>query len=571
MAHFPTSSRPIRSGALAGLMLAMLMLSACNGNAQAQQQVNTNQLIFRDEIAHAQSIGVPHTMLMPILNQATLLANTSAPIALFNDQPITNYNLNLAQRYSMLTVEVQGLEVQATQQLDYQASQDLQTMENALNVRESQKFIEARTFATQLTNYQAQLAQAQYPKDYLHIIQEAQDSTQALHLMGPAYDALISLQQVVQQLSASRLDTTALGQQAQNDLLAFRAANGPGNFSQLIDLINTQLQETTVYSIQAIPYVGAIKIQQLSNDVNLLKQYGVNYAPFQQKLTSDQQALKNAKSVNDFLKVSSQIDNDTSAIQLPLAQGQASYLLKKFHAEVTSWGKTHQYHDAYDGGAYNLDYEYDEQGIGSDADAAVQSAQTLDDYQSAIDLLNNDFVNLHAMEADYGDKTAWNHWHTTDVSLMQHYGVFGPNSGPVLVVSLIEQTLRYYNNGNMVRAFQIVSGQYLKPSPPGFWSIFLRQHPTVFKSSEPPGSAFWYPPTPIQYALEYHSGGYFFHDSWWRGVYGQGMNFPHADPTSAYGTTTFNDNGSHGCINMNPNDVAWLYTQIPWGTPVIVY
>jgi L,D-transpeptidase catalytic domain len=570
MAHLPVYRRQARRGAITLLcmMLAMLVLSACNGNAQAQQQVDTNRSAFQDEIARAQSIGIPGTMLTPILDQATALDNTTAPFGLFNDQPVTDYNVNLAQRYSMLTVEVQGLEIQATQQLDYQASQDLQTMENALAERQSQKFIEARTFATQLTDYQAQLAKAQYPKDYIQISREAKDSTQALHLMGPAYTDFVSLQQVIQQLKASRLDTTALDQQAQDDLAAFRAATGPGDYSNLIDLLNTQLQETTVYSTQAIPYVGAIKIRQLSADVNLLKQYGVNNTDFQQKLVADQQALSSAKTINDFLKASTQIDNDTNAIQLPLAQGDANYLLKKFHAEVTSWGKSHQYYDPYDGVKYNLDYEYDEQGIGSDADAAVQSAQTLDDYQSAIDLINNDFYNLHAMEAEYNDKTSWNHWHVTDVRLMQHYGVFGPNAGPVLVVSLIDQTVRYYNNGNMVRAFQVVTGQYLKPSPPGFWSIFLREHPTEFKSSEPPGSAFWYPPTPIQYALEYHSGGYFFHDSWWRGIYGPGTNFPHSDP---FGTTTFNGNGSHGCINMNPNDVAWLYPQIPWGTPVIVY
>lgn len=553
------------------MMLVMLLLSACGGSAQSQQQVVTNRATFQSEIARAQGMGVPQAMLAPILKQAAQINATSAPFSLFNDQPVTSYNTNVAQRFSMLTLEVQGLEVQSTQQLDYQASQDLQTMENALAVRQSQKFIEAKTFAAQLTAYQGQLTQAQLPKDYIQISQEAQSSTQALHLMGPAYDSLVSLNQVIQQLQTSHLDTTLLNQQSLDDLAAFRKATGPGDFSQLIDLINTQLQETTVYSAQAIPYVGAVKIKQLSTDIALLKQYGVNVTSYQQKLTADQQALASATSIGDFLKVSSQIDNDTAAVQFPLAQGQAGYLLKQFHAEVTSWGNSHQYRDAYDGNAYNLDYEYDEQGVGSDADAAVQSAQTLDDYQSAIDLLNNDLLHLHAMEADLNDKTPWNQPHATDLSLMQHYGITGSNSGQVLVVSLVEQTLRYYNNGKLVRAFQIVSGQYEKPSPPGFWSIVERLHPTVFKSSEPPGSAFWYPPTPIQYALEYHAGGYFFHDSWWRGVYGPGMNFPHADPTSPYGTTTFNDNGSHGCINMNPNDVAWLYGQIPWGTPVIVY
>lgn len=546
----------------------MIILSACNGDAQAQQQAQANKTAFSDEIARAQSIGVPGAMLIPILNQAKQLGNTKAPFALFNDQPVTTYNLNMAQRYSMLTLELQGLEIQVTQQLDYQASQDLQTMENALAERQAQKFIEVRTYATQLTDYQAQLAKAQYPKDYIEISKEAKSSTSALHLMGPAYNALSSLQNAIQQLKDSHLDTTALSQQAQDDLSTFRSANGPDDYTQLVDLINTQLQETTVYSTQAIPYVGAIKIQQLSNDVNLLKHYGVDATTFQQRLAADRQGLSAAKTINDYLKVSAQIDSDTNAIQFPLTKGQAQYLLKKFHAEVTSWGRSHQYYDSYDGNSYNLDYEYDEQGIGSDADAAVQSAQTIDDYQSAIDLINNDFVDLHAMEADSHDKTSWNQWHSTDISLMKHYGVYGANSGPVMVVSLVEQTLRYYNNDRLVRSFLVVTGQYLRPSPPGFWSIILREHPTEFKSTEPPGSAFWYPPTPIQYAMEYHAGGYFFHDSWWRGVYGPGTNFPHSDPS---GTTTFNGNGSHGCINMDPNDVAWLYTQIPWGTPVIVY
>ena len=238
---------------------------------------------------------------------------------------------------------------------------------------------------------------------------------------------------------------------------------------------------------------------------------------------------------------------------------------------MTAWGQSHQYHNAYDGNAYNLDYEYDEQGIGSDADAAVQYAQSTgvtSDYQAAIDLIKNDTANLQAMEADYSDKTPWNQPHATDAQMMKYYNVSGANSGQVLVVSLIEQTLRYYNNGKLVRAFQIVSGQYMKPSPPGFWSVFVKQSPTTFKSSEPKGSAFWYPDTKIQYAMEYHEGGYFFHDSWWRCTFGVNANFPHSD---ACGTTSFNGNGSHGCINMATNDIAWLYPQIAWGASVILY
>jgi L,D-transpeptidase catalytic domain len=550
-----------------GILLVML-LSACNSNPQLQQQESQNKVELDNAIIHAQNIGVPASMLQPIIRQENQLTQTNAPISLFNDKPVNEYYSNVAQRYATLTVEVNGLVSQTTQQFDFKASQDLQILENALAERRAQKFVEAKTFANQLTQYQSQLSRSQFPKDYVLISNNARSSTQALHLMGPAYAALTSLQKVTRQLQASHLDVTALKQEQQEDLQIFRNATTSADYSQLIDQVNTQLQETTAFSTQAIPYVGRAKLQEFSAQIDLLKKYGQNVTTFQQRLAIDQASLAQAKSIRDYLKVSAQIDSDTSSIQLPLVQGQATYLLKQFHQEVSNWGNSHQYHDAYNGGVYNLDYEYDAQGIGSDADAAVQSSQTIDDYQSAIDSINNDFIQLRAMEADYRDKTSWNQLHAADIGLMKHYNVYGPSSGAVLVVSLIEQTLRYYNNGKLVRSFLIVSGQYLRPSPPGFWSIILRQHPTQFKSTEPPGSAFWYPPTPIQYALEYHAGGYFFHDSWWRADYGPGMNFPHSDSS---GTTTFNGNGSHGCINMNPNDVQWLYPQIGWGTPVMVY
>jgi len=570
MMFFTASRRHIKHGLLSIsiAMLVMLLLSACGGDPQTQQKADASKSDLDNLIAHAQTIGVPDTMLKPILQQEVQITNTNAPLTVFNGQPATDYYSNLAQRYQMLAVQVQGLETQSTQQLDYQAAVDIQDLENALAQRQAQNFVEAKTFADQLTQYQNQLAKAQYPRDYTQISFNAKRTTLALHLLGPAYNNLVSLQQDIKQLQASHLDTTALDQQYQQDLQAFRAANKPEDFSQLIDQSTAQLQATADFSTQAVPFVGAAKLQQFSADIEKLKLYGQNATPFQQRLNADQAALAQAQSVSDFLKVSSQIDHDVASLQFSMTQGYANYLLKQFHQEVTNWGRSHQYHDPVDGGAYNLDYEYDSQGIGSDADAAVQYAQTMDDYQAATDLINNDLLHLKAMEADYSDKTPSNRPHAADIQLMKHYNISGSNGGQVLVVSLIEQTLRYYNNGKLISSYYIVSGQYLKPSPPGFWSIILRQHPTQFKSSEPQNSVFWYPPTPIQYAMEYHEGGYFFHDAWWRANFGPGDNFPHYDSS---GTTLYNGNGSHGCINMNPNDVASLYPQIAWGAAVILY
>jgi lipoprotein-anchoring transpeptidase ErfK/SrfK len=567
MARLTVFRRPLKKGMLLislGLLITLL-LSACGGDQQIQQQATLSKINLDKAISHARSIGVPDAMLKPILAQELQLSHTNAPFTVLSDQPANTYYSNLALRYQMLGVQVQGLDMQATQQLDYQATLDLQTLEGILAQRQAQGFIEAKTFADQLTHYQSMMSQAQYPKHYIQISLSARQTTQALRLMGPAYQQLTTLQQTIKQLQASHIDVTALNQQEENDLQLFRTASKPQDFTQIIDQINAQLQETVTLSTQAIPYVGAAKLQQFQADIDQMKQYGQNTTMYQQRLEADQAALNSAKTIGDFLKVSAQIDADTSSIQFPLIQAQANYLLKQFHQEVANWGKAHQYHDSFNGQSYELDYAYDQQGIGSDADAAMQAAQTPDDYQAVIDLVNDDMLNLKAMEADANDNTPWNKPHATDMQLMQHYHV---TSGQVIVVSLVEQSLRLYQDGKLVQAFQITSGQFDKPSVPGFWHIFDRESPTVFKSSEPKGSAFWYPDTKINFAMEYHDGGYFFHDSWWRVNYGVGTNFPHYDTG---GDESFAGNGSHGCINMQEDQAGWLYNHTGYGTAVIIY
>lgn len=545
-------------------LLAMLLLSACGSNAQTQQTANQSKTQLDSLLNHAQSIGIPGSMLQSILNQEAQITDTNAPITVFNNQPDTDYYSNLTQRYQILAVQVRGLESQVTQQYDYQAYLNIQSLEKALAERQSQRYDEAKTFAAQLNDDQAQLAKAKYPKDYIKISLSAQRSTQALHLLGPAYDNIKLLRQVIKQMQASHLDVSALDQAGQRDLQLFHTANKPEDFTKLMDEVNTQLQEATVISIQALPYVGAAKLIEFSTNIQLAGKYGVNITTFQQHLNADQIALKSAKNFHDYVKVSTQIDSDLASIQLPVIRGEANYLLKAFHQEVTTWGNAHKYHDPQDGTAYNLDYEYDQQGIGSDADALVQSAQTKDDYQAAIALLTSNLTNLQAMEANFNDHTPWNQAHKTDSQMINFYKL----TGQVIVVSLIEQSMRLYQNGTLVKAFLVTTGQYAKPSPPGQWHVFLRQSPTKFTSSEPKGSAFWYPDTPINYAMEYHAGGYFFHDSSWRVNYGPGTNFPHYD---SGGDQAFAGNGSHGCINMQKDEAAWLYSHTGYDTSVVVY
>ncbi len=547
------------------LLLFPFPSGASSANTQVQQHATQSKTSFEKELAYARTIGVPETFLQPIVQQDQALEQTHAPWTFLSNQPTTTYETNLAQRYQMLTVQLQGLEIQATEQLDFQANTDLQNFATLLAQRQAQGYTTTQKFANQLTQDQNSMIQAQYPKDYIQISADAQNAMQALRLMGPTYDTLSSFRNAIAQLEVSHIDVTALEQQEQYDVEQFHKASSPGDFTRLTDEINTQLQTTIALSTQAIPYVGTSKLNQFSTDIDQMKTYGLIISKYQQQLHVDKLALDRARTLNDFLKVSAQIDTHMNAIQLPLLQGEANFLLKQYHQEVASWGSTHQYHDAYDGKTYNLDYEYDQQGIGSDLDNAVQDAQTKDDYQAAIDLINNSMVHLKAMETDASDITPWNKPHATDMQLIQHYNL---TSGQIIVVSLIEQSLRLYQDGRLVKSFLITSGQYEKPTPPGYWHVFVRQSPTIFKSSEPKGSAFWYPDTNITYAMEYRDGGYYIHDSWWRDDYGPKTNFPHID---SGGDQTFAGSGSHGCINMQKDQAGWLYANTDYGTAMIIY
>ncbi|HLG65220.1 MAG TPA: L,D-transpeptidase family protein [Ktedonosporobacter sp.] len=134
--------------------------------------------------------------------------------------------------------------------------------------------------------------------------------------------------------------------------------------------------------------------------------------------------------------------------------------------------------------------------------------------------------------------------------------------GKVIVISLSKQTMTAFQNGKQVYFSLATSGQPALRTPTGTYHIFAKLSPTTFYSPWPPGSPYWYPPTHINYALEWKAGGFFLHDSWWRTVYGPGTNVWHFDPV--YGWMT----GTHGCVTMPLRAVAWLYNWAPIGTTV---
>ncbi|WP_322480657.1 L,D-transpeptidase [Thermogemmatispora sp.] len=137
-------------------------------------------------------------------------------------------------------------------------------------------------------------------------------------------------------------------------------------------------------------------------------------------------------------------------------------------------------------------------------------------------------------------------------------------SGKVIVVILSKQWLYAYENGKQVFNTPITSGRPSLPTPTGTFHVLRKLHPTTFYSPWPPGSPYYYPPTFINYALEFDWDGYFLHDAWWHGVFGPATNGWHYDPVAGW---TW---GSHGCVEMSVKAAAWLYNWAPVGTTVII-
>ena len=312
---------------------------------------------------------------------------------------------------------------------------------------------------------------------------------------------------------------------------------------------------------------GNTALQTFQQLITQLQQNGGDVTTYQQQYNDDQQALTQAKTDAQYATALKTLQTQTDAIKIPAMKQEVLSLQTQLQQQVSDWGKLHQFHDSYNGKSYSQDYEYDNQNgiagplwLQEELNAETTQAQ----YQQTIDDLNMWLYNFQEMKADFTDTTPFNQPHKVDMALMQHYGYTNQR---VIVVSLNEQTLRAYNNGKLVQAFKVTTGQPSLPTPPGTWWIEGKQHPTVFKSLEPKGSPNWYPDTPINYAMQYHSNGYFFHDAWWRTEFGPGSNYPHQDPDG----DPFAGQGSHGCVNMSTSDSAWMYNFVSVYTRVVIY
>jgi len=550
---------------LIALLLGITVLtSACGADPQVQQSANQHKTQLDSTIQHAQQIGVPASSLNPILKKEQTLNSSSAPFSLFNGQAATDYYRTQATQYQQLLTQAQNLITTTTNKFQQQAQDDMQVFSLALTRRTTQHIGNVQHFTDLYNSDQSLLLTAKYPKDYAAISLQAQQATEALGLMGATYLQLTTFNTTIKQMQSANIDVTAMQTQYQGDMQVFNTAKAAADFRNLGTFIGSQYQQAVVNSIAALPYVGAAKLGEFKTQLGLLKTYGMNASAYQKLYDTDQGLMSQAKTIQDYLNFSNKVNADMATMHNDLVQGASTYLIGQLDREANAWGQAHLYHNKFDNTNYILDSGYTLNGIGYWLNRELGWAYTPQDFQSVVDDENNEFYNFRMMQTNFSDKTPYNQVHATDLQLMSHYHL----SGQTIVVSLVEQSLRLYQDGKLVKSFLVTTGRVERPALPGYWTVQDRKSPTEFKSSDPPGSPYWYPPTPIHYAILYHWGGFFIHDSWWRADYGPGTQFPHYD---SGGDESFAGNGSHGCVNVQEEQAAWLYANTGWNTNIVVY
>ncbi|HLY64774.1 MAG TPA: L,D-transpeptidase [Chloroflexota bacterium] len=143
-----------------------------------------------------------------------------------------------------------------------------------------------------------------------------------------------------------------------------------------------------------------------------------------------------------------------------------------------------------------------------------------------------------------------------------------PNPTPAppakqIVVSLSQEKLFAYENGNLVGQSVVTTGGSMTRTPLGTFSVIGKRSNFMMHSPWPEDDWRWYADSWVNYALLFEPSGYFIHDAPWRHNFGPGSN---AQAGTAGGDFT----GTHGCVNVPFNFERDLYNWAAIGTPVIV-
>ena len=116
-------------------------------------------------------------------------------------------------------------------------------------------------------------------------------------------------------------------------------------------------------------------------------------------------------------------------------------------------------------------------------------------------------------------------------------------------IDITSQKLYYYKDGRRLLESDVVTGNLARGmgTPQGVFNVYSMARNVVLRGADYESC--------VNYWMAVH-GGVGIHDASWR---------------SAFGGTIYENNGSHGCINMPPENAKTLYENVSMYTPVIIY
>jgi L,D-transpeptidase catalytic domain len=553
--RFSGTLRPTPRWVMALMLLVVLSMALAGcGDDPNQAAAQQGKSRLDNELRHARTaLGLPDSMLQPIITQEIKIASGEGGF---------NYNYqDAASNYTVLYNQLVSIEQNAQATLQKQANDDIQALSQAVTQLRGQGFGEIDVYQARLDQVVQDYNNARTVGDLARVDTTAQQQTAALHALWPAYQKLQDFKTILRTLQNVGMNS-AMGQiEYQQNLDAIRAGLPADRYAKLVDVIDGQIVQLMADQAEAIPFIGASLLDSFQARINLLQNYGQDTAAFQQQHDQDVTLLKAAKSTTDYLQLGQTVNKQIDAMSLPLLKAKAYSDYAQLR-KLVDYASAIRLTSKWDGSTYSAAYEYANRFLGiGDAHDVLYAAKNLESYQNADDVIVNLTINLRALLDNLKDTTPHSQPHSSDLWLINTaYHL----TGKVIVVSLREQTLRVYENGQMVWWSYVTTGRAELPSWPGLHYAMFKLYHTEFTSPEPKGSPFWYAPTPINYAIAYAPNGFFIHDAWWRAQFGPDTNLPHWDPAAF-------DGGSHGCINLPENNMAWLFNWTPNGIPIVVY
>jgi hypothetical protein len=523
------------------VVLAGLLLNGCGAGATTAATAASKSRLDA-EIARATRLGLSAAVLTPVTSSAQQVDSTE-PTA------VAHYDTLYEQLLGIETANIDTIKKTTTSDLDALASQ--------INEKRSQGFVNITLYQQRLAQALGDLQNATTASDYARVDDFATAQLAGLHAISPTLQKLQDLQVVTRSMKAAGADITLAQQFASQDQKDFAQATSGFDYTRLNTIVDGQITQLMADQTAATPFIAAALLKTFQSRIDQLRQYneGATADAMQQKHDELSNQLGQASKMTDYLTLVQRINQQESAMALPFARGQAHHDLNTLMSLIATGQNLKA-------GGYPAAYEYADHDRGyGDASDAVSKAKTVDDFIAADDQVRILSQNLQALIDNLNDTTPHDQAHKTDLQLMNDYGAM---QGRAIVVSLREQTARFYEDGKLVFAFDVTTGRPEKPSPPGLHYAMYKQTHLVFSSPDPAGSPLYYAPTPVNFGILYANYGFFLHDAYWRRHFGPGSNLPHYDPAAFNG-------GSHGCINFKENDMARVYNWTPVGSPIIVY